>query len=204
MVSCNCSSGWTGVDCSFPYCPGTPSCSGHGTCLYRETNITANITKGPYCSCDTYYAGADCSNHTYTCLGTPSCSGHGNCTFLLGYAAPRCLCDDHWHTQTCSEPLCDTLNQCSGRGTCISLNNVPACSCQDSWTGTTCSEEDSSRTTLIILLVVGVVLVGGVVIAVLCYGMYKKGKRGTIAAHRSNFFSSIQQRRQAFQSAGMK
>jgi alpha-tubulin suppressor-like RCC1 family protein len=204
VVSCNCSTGWTGNDCSFPYCPGTPSCSGHGTCLYREANITANITKGPFCQCDQYYGGIDCSNHTYTCLGTPQCSGHGNCTFLAGYTAPKCICYDHWHTQTCSEPLCDHLNQCSGRGSCVSLLGAPACSCQDQWTGSTCSEEDSSRTTLIILLVVGVVIVGAVVTIVICYGMYKRSKKGGLHAHRNNFFSSIQQRRQAFQGASMR
>lgn len=47
---CECSSGWSGSDCSAIDCAGLNDCSGNGTCVAPEV-----------CACDPGWTGADCS-----------------------------------------------------------------------------------------------------------------------------------------------
>jgi len=47
--TCSCNTGWTGADCTIAAaCPGTPSCSGRGTCSQGQ------------CVCDAGFSGAAC------------------------------------------------------------------------------------------------------------------------------------------------
>ena len=45
--------GWAGDDCSSADCPGTPHCSGRGTCQVGNDSM-------PYCECSRYYNGSAC------------------------------------------------------------------------------------------------------------------------------------------------
>lgn len=67
---CQCLDGYEGVACQRASCPGTPTCSGHGTCqsIKQLASKTSNnvyklwdkdSTMG--CLCDTGYSGPDCS-----------------------------------------------------------------------------------------------------------------------------------------------
>ena len=67
---CQCLDGYEGVACQRASCPGTPTCSGHGTCqsisqlAAKDNNNVYNLwdkdsTMG--CLCDSGYQGPDCS-----------------------------------------------------------------------------------------------------------------------------------------------
>lgn len=67
---CQCLDGYEGVACQRASCPGTPTCSGHGTCqsikqlAAKDNNNVYNLwdkdsTMG--CLCDSGYGGPDCS-----------------------------------------------------------------------------------------------------------------------------------------------
>lgn len=76
-------------------CPGTPQCSGHGTC------------QNGLCVCSANYFGVSC-NRTCTCGAHQQCNDNGNC-----------VCQEGW--TTCSgSPTCgvETGNSTSNCGTC--------------------------------------------------------------------------------------
>ena len=52
-------------------------------------------------------------------------------------AFDTCACDNGWTGGSCALPDCATVNQCSGKGECVSSN---LCRCYPGFIGTNCSE----------------------------------------------------------------
>lgn len=118
-VACDCTEGWTGLDCATKVCPD--GCSGHGSCVYGT------------CQCEALWAGSACSVKQCAI----DCGSHGICQ------AGECLCLDGWTGAECSVQQCPS--GCSGNGVCrpvAASNNVSAtfeCECHAGWNGTACA-----------------------------------------------------------------
>jgi hypothetical protein len=209
-VKCDCNKNWGGLECAALAC--TDSCSGHGTCALPlpgeivpvwGTNSTMVTDGTPLCRCHPQWTGELCE--VETCLGSPICSGRGNCTRGSG-SRPVCACEAEWSTADCSAPLCLTLDQCSGHGTCIATRvdgkPVASCRCQDSWGGANCSEASSStRTNLLIGLLVGGILVGLALGGFFCWGVWKRHSRSVGATGGTaggGNFGGFKKRKKAF------
>lgn len=103
-------------------CPGTPPCSGNGTC-----------SQG-ICICNEGYSGKDCSiSNTKNCPGVPPCSNNGKCVNGV------CVCNEGYGGKDCFEKItpgkCPGNPVCSGNGTC--QNNI--CVCNSGYSGYDCS-----------------------------------------------------------------
>ena len=144
--TCECNSGWTGVGCEIPVCPGWPQCSNHGKCVVKSevptcvcdkdwmdeacqtgcVNGTVKKSKDGKdfrCQCDACFDGISCDLE---------CSGNGVCQ------NDTCDCGfKGWRGPTCNVFRCPGwLSDCSGHGTCIpSLNH---CTCKPGWKGRGC------------------------------------------------------------------
>eukprot|EP00771_Trimastix_marina_P000786 gnl/Trimastix_PCT/1816.p1 GENE.gnl/Trimastix_PCT/1816~~gnl/Trimastix_PCT/1816.p1 ORF type:complete len:4918 (+),score=1318.73 gnl/Trimastix_PCT/1816:53-14806(+) len=122
---CTCAAGWSGPSCSTPLCTGVKDCSAHGTCTQPDQCACQDGWTGPACDVPICAAQDDCYH----------ADGHGNCT-----APGVCTCKaDYWGGADCSEPLCPTLQSCSGHGTCTQPLPNPACLCEPDWKGADCS-----------------------------------------------------------------
>ena len=152
---CNCTYGWTGVNCDL--CDGAEICSSQGTCDSPTSNCTCNEGwHGPHCSnctqgvacnhgngtchnasgpgfpgtcsCNANYTGLNCEE----CNGDTFCSGHGTCKTP---AQPDCACEPGWNGHDCS--VCDSSVLCNGRGQCESVKGT--CACEAGYTGASCA-----------------------------------------------------------------
>lgn len=110
------------------FCPGSVSCSGHGTCAGNPTYK---------CSCSTGWQGADCSDRTCP-TGTawfhmPSaaetahlydnteCSSMGTCDREAG----TCTCDAGFSGSACQYLTCPgETDLCSAHGECLDMNTL--------------------------------------------------------------------------------
>ncbi|EDQ91505.1 uncharacterized protein MONBRDRAFT_15048, partial [Monosiga brevicollis MX1] len=112
-----------GQYCQLLDCPGTPDCGGFGTCTLARPGGT------PYCECEPYFGGNDCSQ-----LSCPvSCGSHGSCC-VAGYGGVNC-----------DVPLvCPMSNatECAGHGQCTVVGNTPTCICDEGFTGPMCAACD--------------------------------------------------------------
>ena len=92
----------------------TEKCSGHGTWY--------NNSYGGYCSCNSGWGGADCSQSTDTL-----CSGHGswyNNSNGTGY----CQCNSGWVGSNCAKACQHGIGS--------------SCACEIGWSGEDCSIEE--------------------------------------------------------------
>jgi hypothetical protein len=90
IPKCTCDNRFTGELCSNFTCIGSPTCSGHGSCI--------NFNNNPICSCAFGWKGSDCS--LPTCANLNTCSGHGSCT--LNQGMPTCICTDGYSGTSCN------------------------------------------------------------------------------------------------------
>ncbi|KAL6040684.1 teneurin-m isoform X2, variant 2 [Balamuthia mandrillaris] len=106
-------------ECPEASCPGTPPCSGRGTC------------EDGYCICDQGWADLDCT--TEDCPGYPDCNGHGYCV-INNEGQPICDCLPGWNGDDCGKARCQ--NDCTDEehGYCDSSFLLPQCVCHTGFT----------------------------------------------------------------------
>ncbi|TNJ28378.1 High cysteine membrane protein [Giardia muris] len=129
--SCNCSIGYSGVNCSDctagyrlgegrflnrcvrDLCVGDPACDGNGTCVSSPLNGTYS------CECNPGYTGVDCSGCSAGyrmgddpfanrcvrdfCIDDPSCSNHGDCKFSQVDGTYSCECNPGYMGTLCTD-----------------------------------------------------------------------------------------------------
>ncbi len=73
-------------------CPGTPECSGRGTCYYQTSPVQ--------CDCNQGWTGNDCSIAVAqaTCPGVPPCNNYGTCN----NQTLACICSPGWTGNSCN------------------------------------------------------------------------------------------------------
>jgi hypothetical protein len=156
----NCTSEWTGSNCTIPICFGSNAsdphvCSGNGVCI-APNNCTCDIdtmselcernsTDGGECISD-QWTGVNCS--IPICYGRNAsdsrvCSGNGYCNF-----PDNCTCDSTSTGSNCEFFLCYGIHQsvtsvCSGSGTCI---DGDTCDCDVGYSGTQCEHFNCNGT----------------------------------------------------------
>lgn len=139
-----CQEGWSGADCSTPFCKGIPICSGHGTCQIISAASTSTGSGGSggstflYSSSSTGVAsgGSSSSAATGTSSGTTNSSLSG----------PQCICDSQWSGDYCEIKSCPGTPECSDNGECVVSNGgVPTCVCSVGFLAADCSRPDCSK-----------------------------------------------------------
>lgn len=124
--NCNCPVGRTGDSCQHYYCPGSPECSGRGTC--------DGGFQPARCVCPSGWTGFACE--IPDCPGEPACSNNGFCKTAT---TPYCQCQANWtgpagQPNDCSVPICS--NNCTSpeNGVCTDADSgVPHCQCFEGW-----------------------------------------------------------------------
>ncbi|KAG2378946.1 hypothetical protein C9374_007584 [Naegleria lovaniensis] len=137
-MTCNCFSGYTGMNCEIPICNNIPAndtsnvCSRHGTCVDMNA-----------CMCESGYQGSDCQIPLcYDILASnPTvCSGHGAC---IDYNQCVCVMPPNAYTGVeCEIPICYNISAtdprvCSSHGACITPDQ---CSCASQFFGSQCEQ----------------------------------------------------------------
>uniref|UniRef100_A0A8C4QLL7 Tenascin C n=1 Tax=Eptatretus burgeri TaxID=7764 RepID=A0A8C4QLL7_EPTBU len=107
---CVCEEGWTGPNCSQPFC--LDNCNEHGHCVDGQ------------CVCFESYSGVACS--TENCIN--NCNNHGQCKQGI------CVCFEGFHGESCADKSCP--GDCNGHGHCTDGQ----CTCFAGFTGKTCSD----------------------------------------------------------------
>jgi len=87
---CNCSSGWSGADCSIAKCPGDPQCHKAGNC--------STLVSPPECVCDNGLYGETCSLIVPSVALCPNNCANGN-----GICNVTCECHAGWADYDCSK-----------------------------------------------------------------------------------------------------
>jgi len=115
-------------------CPGTPICSGHGTCkLYGDT---------PGCLCENGWNGPSCD---IPCPGIETtgvpCNHKGICNVDFDANTASCDCNEKFRGPDCSIECPGTIVACNGHGTC---DDTGACTCQTNvqWSLPSCKCSD--------------------------------------------------------------
>ncbi|KAI8479536.1 hypothetical protein Bbelb_427260 [Branchiostoma belcheri] len=142
--ACYCQTGWAGIGCHLPDCPGTPDCNNRGICYPSDPPECQNCTQGwmgpacelpcthgqqipmnsGNCTCEPCYHGIFCDQ---MCSGVGECKeGTCNCPFFGGRG------------EYCENPGCPGVDNldCSGHGTCIIATGT--CICNEGWEGIGC------------------------------------------------------------------
>lgn len=109
--TCQCPSGWTGVDCTIPTC-STP-CGKNKVCTSPNT-----------CTCKPGYGGTNCD--VPQCIQT--CHNGGVCS-----APDTCTCANGWFDTNCTTPVCSLT--CANGGNCTAPD---ICACPSDWEGLDC------------------------------------------------------------------
>ena len=108
----------------------TVACSGHGTCIKKDT-----------CYCNAGYTGNECEmiscfgkNGTSNCKGNGQCIGPDQCKCNAGFIGIEC----EQTVSTCFGTEATSAQVCSGRGVCISKDT---CSCSYGYSGNQCQDK---------------------------------------------------------------
>uniref|UniRef100_UPI00358EB5C8 tenascin-like n=1 Tax=Myxine glutinosa TaxID=7769 RepID=UPI00358EB5C8 len=107
---CVCEEGWTGPNCSQPFC--LDNCNDHGHCVDGQ------------CVCFESYSGAACS--TENCIN--NCNDHAQCEQGI------CVCSEGFHGESCAYKSCP--GDCNGHGHCTDGQ----CTCFAGFTSKTCAD----------------------------------------------------------------
>ena len=145
---CDCDANWfdDGRKQCVKTCPGTPICSGHGTCkLYGDT---------PGCLCENGWNGPSCD---IPCPGMETtgvpCNSRGICNVDFDANTASCDCNEKFRGTDCSIECPGDVVACNGHGTCDDLGactcqtnvkwSLPSCKCSDELT---CSAKGTCNT----------------------------------------------------------
>ena len=136
---CDCDENWfdDGRRECVKTCPGTPICSGHGTCkLYGDT---------PGCLCENGWNGPKCDIACPGMLttGVP-CNLRGICNVDFDTNTASCECNEKFRGPDCSIECPGDVVACNGHGTCDDSGvctcqtnvkwSLPSCKCSDELT----------------------------------------------------------------------
>ena len=143
--TCECASGWGGVDCMERVCPR--GCGVHGTCGYMHECECDDGWSGEACEDRTCLLGCEregeCVNGTCHCIPgwhgarchlrdcEPACSSHGRC-----YKG-TCECEHGWGGALCALAVCPNNCTSSAHGSCDSASAT--CVCNEGFGGDDCS-----------------------------------------------------------------
>ncbi len=130
MYSCECKTGYTGLNCEDIYnaCELKP-CKHNTKCT--------DLTNGDYkCDCDAGYSGKNCEIDVDNCVNN-QCANNSTC--LDGVNSYKCQCKIGYTGQYCDIPLnpCNSL-PCMFNSTCKSTGFLYYCECRVGYTGRNC------------------------------------------------------------------
>ncbi|CAF1627731.1 unnamed protein product [Rotaria magnacalcarata] len=138
-VSCECPTGYSGVQCQVApvvLAPAAPNqcqpnpCQNGGTCYLRPGSFG--------CSCPVGFSGVCCEINlvaTNPCYTNPCVNG-GTCQ-VAGPNLFRCVCPTGYNGLRCEIRVCDP-NPCLYGGICLVIGNNFQCQCPPLYTGPTC------------------------------------------------------------------
>ncbi|XP_062504463.1 multiple epidermal growth factor-like domains protein 10 [Corticium candelabrum] len=133
---CECTSGWTGSNCTVPaYADCSASCENGGWCYTPD-----------YCNCTAGWSGQNCSAECLNgyfgkdCMHTCSCMNDALCERFNG----TCTCAAGWHGETCEKTCpaqkygenCEKDCMCQNGGYCNPVNGN--CTCSSGYIGEKC------------------------------------------------------------------
>ncbi|XP_078490819.1 protein lin-12-like [Ciona intestinalis] len=148
--SCHCYSGWKGTGCSTPDCPGAPDCFDRGDC------DAINFAQPMCVNCTGGYIGGSCNIpciHGYedppqseACVCSSVCYSGDACDVTCSNKGTcengnTCVCQEGYQGETCGELHCPGEEEmCTGRGSCVRINERSVCVCSPGFGGEDCSE----------------------------------------------------------------
>ena len=109
--TCDCPTGWSGVDCTIPAC--STACGTNTVCTSPDT-----------CTCKPGFEGASCDSP----LCVQDCRNGGSCVL-----PDTCQCSTGWFDTNCTTPVCTIT--CGNGGNCVAPDK---CQCPSEWTGADC------------------------------------------------------------------